>query len=148
MMTTEHPPMEESATSANRELMPAAEASGFEHKTFRITATRTELDNFLHLIEYIPDLSAKESALAPSETPDRQSFGQFDLISILVEFSLAISAHASWDTLKSRIDRFREGRRHFIIEEVVIVQYDQLEAAAADPDSRTSEGDEPRAAAE
>lgn len=134
--------------TANREPMPPARAGDIEYKTFRITATRADLDNFLHLIEYIPDLSVQESTLAASEIDDRQSFGQLDLISALVEFSLAIGAHASWDMLKSRIDSFREGRRHFVIEEVVIVQEDQPDAAATDIADDTPEGGESRASAE
>jgi len=128
--------------------MPPAGASGIEQKRFRISATRAELDNFLHLLEYIPDLSARETAPGASETADGQAFGQLDVISVVVEFSLAISAHATWDMLKARIDSFRESRRHFIIEEVVIVQDDQPAAVVADPADQTPEGDELRAAAE
>jgi hypothetical protein len=137
------------AFSSNRENpMPPAGANGIELKTFRITSTRADLDNFFHLVEYIPELSVRESAVTATETSDRQEFGQLDVISVMVEFGLAIGAHATWDMLKTRIDSFREGRRHFIVEEIVIVQDDQRAAVVAGPADQTEEGDELRAATE
>jgi hypothetical protein len=131
--------------SNDREPVPSDGANEVEVKTFRITTTRADLDNFLHLLEYIPDLSAQESTVAASEA-DRKSFGQLDFISVLVEFSLAFGAHASWDVLKTRIESFREHRRHFAIEEVTRARDDEPDSASTDTADDTPEDGDPRAA--
>lgn len=100
---------------------PEAVSPQTEHKTFRLTGTRAELESFLRIIQYIPEITAHESAIQvppPELDDDDQALGIVDIISIFVDFSVAIGAHATWDLLKARFEDFRETRRHLVLEEV------------------------------
>lgn len=54
----------------------------------------------------------------PELDDDDQALGIADIVSVLVDFTVAIGAHATWDLLKARFEDFRETRRHLTLEEV------------------------------
>jgi hypothetical protein len=89
-----------------------------ETQSFLVTGTEAEIEAFLRSLQYIPeiDIVSKERIERKIAPGDEAPLGAQEIVDVLIHFSVALGAHATWELIVHQFNRFRGDRTHMKIQ--------------------------------